>query len=102
MIHWLITGQVVTGYRVQEASGIQCGMIENYYINDWRNNMSKTITITPALERDIVNFCEDELNYHINDCDCREYQSEKVMVRQYEYLLLTMLLNVNMKVLILL
>lgn len=32
--------------------------------------MNKTITITPtitpALERDIVNFCEDELNYHIN------------------------------------
>ena len=38
---------------------------------------SKTITITPALERDIVAFCDDELNYHINESGCpEEYKSE--------------------------
>lgn len=38
---------------------------------------NKTITITPAHERDIVNFCDDELNYHINESGCPgEYRSE--------------------------
>lgn len=38
---------------------------------------SKTITITSALERDIVAFCDDELNYHINESGCpEEYKSE--------------------------
>ena len=39
--------------------------------------MAKTIRITPALERDIVAFCRDELNYHINESGCaEEYASE--------------------------
>ena len=37
--------------------------------------------------KEIVNFCEDELNYHINDCDCREYQSEiKAQIKLLELL----------------
>ena len=39
--------------------------------------MAKTIRITPALERDIVAFCDDELDYHINKSGCAEsYKSE--------------------------
>lgn len=41
--------------------------------------MSKTkiIKITPAHERDIVAFCDDELNYHINESGCpNEYANE--------------------------
>ena len=30
--------------------------------------MNKTIEITPKLEKRIVDFCDDELNYHINEC----------------------------------
>lgn len=40
--------------------------------------MSKTIKITPKLEERIVKFCDDELNYHINECadGCVEYKNE--------------------------
>lgn len=39
--------------------------------------MAKTITISESLERDIVNFCEDELNYHINESRCADaYDTE--------------------------
>lgn len=39
--------------------------------------MSKTIIITPELEEDIVDFCDDELNYHINESGCAEaYDTE--------------------------
>lgn len=39
--------------------------------------MSKTITITPELEEDIIDFCDDELNYHINESGCAEdYDTE--------------------------
>lgn len=39
--------------------------------------MSKTITITPELEKDIIDFCYDELNYHINESGCaEEYDTE--------------------------
>lgn len=37
----------------------------------------KTITISPELEKKIVAFCDDELDYHINDSGCaEEYRSE--------------------------
>ena len=37
----------------------------------------KTVTVTSDLERRIVNFCDDELNYHINETiDPTEYESE--------------------------
>lgn len=39
--------------------------------------MSKIITITPELEKNIVAFCDDELNYHINESGCAEsYDTE--------------------------
>lgn len=39
--------------------------------------MSKTITISPELESKIVDFCDDELNYHINESGCaEEYETE--------------------------
>ena len=39
--------------------------------------MGKIIEITPELEKDIVYFCDDELNYHINECDyADEYETE--------------------------
>ena len=39
--------------------------------------MSKMIEISDELEKKIVAFCEDELNYHIHDsCYADEYESE--------------------------
>ena len=39
--------------------------------------MSKTITISDELESKIICFCNDELNYHINESACPdEYQDE--------------------------
>lgn len=39
--------------------------------------MPKTITISDELAKRIVDFCEDELNYHINESGCAdEYDSE--------------------------
>ena len=39
--------------------------------------MGKIIEITPELEKDIVYFCDDELNYHINESGCvDEYETE--------------------------
>ena len=39
--------------------------------------MSKTITISDELENLIVDFCKDELNYHINESGCAdEYDGE--------------------------
>lgn len=40
--------------------------------------MSKTITITPKLEKDIVAFCDDELNYHINESGCAEQYEDEI------------------------
>lgn len=35
------------------------------------------ITINRDLEKKIVAFCDDELNYHINECGCaEEYKNE--------------------------
>ena len=40
-------------------------------------NGSKFISIEPELEKSIVNFCDDELNYHINESGCaEEYENE--------------------------
>ena len=37
----------------------------------------KTITITDELEKEIYDFCDDELNYHINESGCaEEYEAE--------------------------
>lgn len=37
----------------------------------------KTITISPELESKILDFCDDELNYHINESGCpNEYDTE--------------------------
>lgn len=46
-----------------------------------RNNRfslsGRTIHISDELEEKIVAFCDDELNYHINESDCAdEYDSE--------------------------
>ena len=39
--------------------------------------MSKTISISDELESKIIRFCDDELNYHINESGCPdEYQDE--------------------------
>ena len=39
--------------------------------------MGKIIEISPELEKDIVDFCDDELNYHINESGCAdEYETE--------------------------
>ena len=37
----------------------------------------KTITISTELEKEIYDFCDDELNYHINESGCaEEYEAE--------------------------
>lgn len=47
--------------------------------------MSKTITISNELEKKIVAFCDDELNYHIHDSGCAdEYEGE--IIAQIELL----------------
>lgn len=39
--------------------------------------MAKTIRISDSLEDKIVAFCDDELNYHINESGCaHEYEDE--------------------------
>lgn len=39
--------------------------------------MAKTIRISDSLEDKIVAFCDDELNYHINESGCaQEYEDE--------------------------
>lgn len=38
--------------------------------------MAKTITISEELEKDIYDFCDDELDWHINNCEPSEYKSE--------------------------
>ena len=38
--------------------------------------MAKTITISEELEKDIYDFCDDELDWHINNCEPSEYESE--------------------------
>lgn len=46
-------------------------------INTSAQKEGNTITISPELEKKIVAFCDDELNYHINDSGCAEkYRSE--------------------------
>lgn len=40
------------------------------------NTKGKTITISPELEASIVEFCDDELNCHINDGYANSYESE--------------------------
>jgi hypothetical protein len=37
-----------------------------------KNTKGKTITISPELEDSIVAFCDDELNYHINESGCAD------------------------------
>lgn len=38
--------------------------------------MAKTITISDELAQNIYDFCEDELDWHINECVASEYESE--------------------------
>ncbi len=50
------------------------------YVENWFEKTKEkgiTITISPELERKIVAFCDDELNYHIHESGCaEEYKSE--------------------------
>jgi hypothetical protein len=47
--------------------------------------MAKTITISDELEKLIVAFCDDELNYHINESGCaEEYHHEITEEKLYE------------------
>lgn len=36
------------------------------------------ITINHDLEKKIVAFCDDELNYHINECGCAEEYKDEI------------------------
>lgn len=38
--------------------------------------MSKTISISKELEESIVWFCNDELSWHIHECEAEEYDTE--------------------------
>lgn len=38
--------------------------------------MAKIIKISPKLEQQIYDFCEDELDWHINECVASEYEDE--------------------------
>lgn len=52
--------------------------IATCYTGDFiKETIMKTIKISKELEKKIIAFCDDELNYHINDCDYpEEYKDE--------------------------
>ncbi len=43
--------------------------------------MSKTITISDELESKIIRFCDDELNYHINESGCTDEYQDEIMAQ---------------------
>lgn len=43
--------------------------------------MCKTIKIRPQLEECIYDFCDDELNYHINESGCAEDYEYEIMAQ---------------------
>lgn len=43
--------------------------------------MAKTITISDELEKLIVDFCDDELNYHINESGCAEEYHHEIIAQ---------------------
>ena len=56
----------------------------------------KTIKINKKLENKIIAFCDDELNYHINESECAEQYHDEIMA-QIELLMLLGCLNMANK-----